>query len=97
MRNEGGAIYGLAAALVIAAGLLWRSGLLPLSSFLAKYGGDALWAIVVFCGLGFVFRRGTTLQIALGTVAIAWSVEFLQLYHAPWIDALGQFDLATSY
>src|SRR5262245_6894383 len=81
-------IYGFAAALTIGTALLWRSELLPLSDFLSKYGGDALWALVVFLGLGFAFRQASTLQLALGAVCIAWSVEFLQLYHATWIEGV---------
>ena len=94
--------YGSAIALVIGAGLLWRSGLLPFPGLLAKYGGDSLWALVVFLGFGFVFRRSSTVRIALGAVCFAWSVEFLQLYHAPWIDVirstrLGRLVLGTSF
>ena len=47
-----------------------------------------LWALMVFLGFGFVFRRASTLQIALMSVCFAWGIELLQLYHAPWIDAL---------
>lgn len=95
-------IYALAIALVIGTGLLWRSDLLPLSSFLVKYGGDSLWALVVFLGFGFIFRRSSTVRIALGAVGFAWSVEFSQLYHAPWIDLirstrLGLLVLGTSF
>jgi hypothetical protein len=74
--------------LVIGTGLLWRSGLLALPNFVAKYGGDSLWALVVFLCLGFAFHRNSTVRIALGAVCFAWSVEFLQLYHAHWIDGL---------
>jgi hypothetical protein len=95
-------MYALAAALVIGTGLLWRSGLLPLPSFLAKFGGDSLWALVVFLCFGFVFRRSSTARIVLGAICFAWSVEFLQLYHAHWIDALrsthlGRLVLGTSF
>ncbi len=88
--------------LVIAAGLLWRSGFVPLPSFLNKYGGDALWALVVFVGLGIVFDRTSTRQLALGSVGISWAVEFSQLYHAPWIDAVrstlpGRLILGTTF
>ena len=82
------AIYALAALLVIGTGLLWRSGWLPLPSALAKYGGDALWALMVFLGLGFALPRSSTTHVALIAVGFAWSVEFLQLYHAPWIDGI---------
>ncbi len=78
--------YALGAVLVIGMGLFWRSGILPLSSVLAKYGGDSLWALLVFLGFGFAFSRSSTLRIVLIAVCFAWSIEFLQLYHAPWID-----------
>jgi len=95
-------LYALLAILVIGAGLLWRSGLLPLSSFLAKYGGDSLWALVVFLGLGFVFRRSATWRTGLGALCFAWSVEFLQLYHGHWMEMiratrLGHLVLGASF
>ena len=95
-------IYALLIALIIATGLLWRSDLLPLSSFLAKYGGDSLWALVVFLGFGFTFHRSSTVRISLAAVCFAWSVEFLQLYHAHWIDGirstrLGRVVLGTTF
>lgn len=81
-------LYAVAIALVIGTGLLWRSRLFPLPEFLAKYGGDALWALVVFLGCGFVFRRRPPAQIAWLAVGLAWAVEFSQLYHAPWLDGI---------
>jgi hypothetical protein len=67
-------------------GLLWRSRLLPLPSFTAKYGGDALWALLVFLGFGLLFNRSSTLRISVISLCFAWAIEFLQLYHAPWLD-----------
>jgi hypothetical protein len=95
-------IYAIAIALVIGTGLLWRSSLVPLPEFLAKYGGDALWALVVFLCFGIAFCRASTVRIALVAVCFAWSVEFLQLYHAPWIDGirsvrLGRLVLGTTF
>lgn len=81
-------LYALLIALTIGTGLLWRSNLLPLSSFFAKYGGDSLWALMVFLGFGFAFRRSSTARIALGAICFSWAIEFLQLYHSPWIDEL---------
>lgn len=82
------AVYAIAVVMVIGAGLLWRSGWVPLPRSVSKYGGDALWALMVFFGLGFVFVRVSTLRVAASAVCFAWSVEFLQLYHAPWIDGI---------
>jgi hypothetical protein len=81
-------VYAVSIALVIGTGLLWRSSRVRLPDFFAKYGGDALWALVVFLGFGFVFCRSSTVRIALVAVCFAWSIEFLQLYHAPWIDGI---------
>lgn len=81
-------LYVLLGALVTATGLLWRSGLLPLSSFVSKYGGDALWALLVFVGFGFLFPRASTLRITVISFCFAWAIEFSQLYHAPWLDSI---------
>ena len=81
-------LYAVAAILVVGIGLFWRSGVLPLPAFLVKYGGDSLWALVVFLGFGFVFPRTSTVRIGLLAIGFAWSVEFLQLYHAGWIDGI---------
>src|SRR5688572_23605215 len=79
-------LYALAASVIIAAGLLWRSGLIPLPNAVAKYGGDSLWALLVFVGSGFILAQSTTWRVVLIALCFAWSIEFLQLYHAPWID-----------
>lgn len=73
---------------VIATGLLWRSRFISLPPFLTKYGGDALWALVVFFGLAFLLPKITTLRLSGIALGFAWLVEFSQLYHAPWIDAI---------
>ena len=80
--------YTLLVLLVLGSGLIWRSHLLSLSPFLTKYGGDALWALMVFFASGFLFRRIPTFQLALIATGFAWAIEFSQLYHAPWIDSI---------
>jgi Protein of unknown function (DUF2809) len=81
-------IYALLALAVIATGLLWRSGLFPLPPSFSNYGGDALWALVVFVGFAFLLPRESTRRIALMALAFSWCVEFSQLYHASWIDSI---------
>lgn len=80
--------YALAMVGVIAAGLAWRSAANPMSPFLHKYGGDALWALLIFLGVRGVFLRATIWRVALLSLTICFAVEFSQLYHAPWIDSL---------
>jgi hypothetical protein len=80
--------YGGLIALVIIAGILWRSGWIPLPSALSKYGGDALWSLMVFLGFGFLFPGSSTRTNAIRAVTLSFTVELSQLYHAPWIDAV---------
>lgn len=92
----------LAAMAVVFAGLLLRSGLFPLPHFLVKYGADSLWAVVVFLCGALLFPRASTRRVAIGALVFSWSVEVLQLYHAPGIDAVratlpGRLVLGSSF
>jgi hypothetical protein len=81
-------LYALWIVLVMGAGLLWRSSFFSHSWFFSKYGGDALWALLVFFGFGFSFPEISTLRLALAALCFSWIVEFSQLYHAHWIDLM---------
>jgi hypothetical protein len=81
-------LYAVLAVSVVMCGLLWRSGLIPLPQWLSNNGGDALWALMVFVGFGFLLPRASTLMVALLALTLSWGVEFSQLYHAPWIDSI---------
>jgi hypothetical protein len=87
--------YAAAAAGIIVSGLLWRSGLLGLPPFVAKYGGDALWAMLVFCGVRCLAPRLSRAWTIVAALLFAFSVEFAQLYHAPWIDSIRSTRLGT--
>jgi hypothetical protein len=80
--------YAYVMLLVIGAGLFMRSRFCPAPPIFEKYGGDALWALVVFLGLGFLFPRAATFTLAISALTISWGVEFFQLYRTPWLDAL---------
>lgn len=73
---------------VLALGLVWRSPQLPFPPFLRKYGADALWALLVYLLLRFVRPEAKATTCAVIAFVFAAVVEFTQLYHAPWIDAL---------
>lgn len=81
-------IYALTSILTVAIGLLWRSHLFPLSPFLRKYGGDALWALLVYLLIRFVAPRMEIVRSAAVAFGIAVAVEISQLYHAPWVEAI---------
>jgi hypothetical protein len=80
--------YALLGLVVIALGLGVRAPGVPVSSFVAKYAGDALWALLVFLGFGWLCPARSTRQVALFAAAFSCAVEFSQLHRAPWIDAL---------
>jgi hypothetical protein len=95
-------LYAMLGLTVVAAGLLWRSGVIPLPQWLSNNGGDALWALMVFVGFGFLLPRASTMMVALLALTFAWGVEFSQLYHTPWIDAIratipGRLVLGTTF
>jgi glycopeptide antibiotics resistance protein len=58
--------------------------------FMRAYVGDALWAMMVFFGLAFVFPRWSARRLAVAALIFSFAIEFSQLYHAPWLDALRQ-------
>lgn len=80
--------YLLWIALTIGSGLLLRSRFVSLPEFAEKYGGDLLWALMVFFGFGLICQRESTFRIGLHALGFAWAVEFSQLYRAEWIDGI---------
>jgi hypothetical protein len=95
-------LYATLALFVAGAFLLWRSGLIALPQWLSNNGGDALWALMIFVGFGFLLPRVSTLTLALLALAFTWGVEFSQLYQAPWLDAVrstipGRLVLGTTF
>jgi hypothetical protein len=88
-------IYFVLVLVVIGLGLLWRSGLVPFPELVAKMGGDALWSVVVFLGIGFLLPRIKTFAVALVALLFSYTIECTQLYHAPWIDYWRSFRLGA--
>lgn len=86
--NRQRCLYVIAMATVIAAGLWWRSAANPVAPFWHKYGGDTLWALLIFLGFRCVLIRAAILRVTLVSLTFCFAVEFSQLYHAPWIDAI---------
>ncbi len=74
------------------AGFLSRR-LLGHYAFIRLYVGDALWAMMVFFGLAFIFRKWPAWQVAAAALGFSVCIELSQLYHAPWIDRIRQMPL----
>lgn len=86
-------IYALAIIIVIILGLASRR--YPFPSLIAAYAGDTLWALMVFFIVGFLFPTFSTIKIAIIALSFSFCIEFSQLYHEPWIDAIRQYRLVA--
>ena len=75
-------------AFVVGLGLASRAygGLFP--QMLGKYPGDALWTVAAYLGWKLVFPAMAPRKLGLAAMGLSFLVEFLQLYHAPWLDAI---------
>ena len=87
-------LIAILALLVIAVGLASRRGLVPFPALLGNYPGDALWAWVVLLCVAWVRPAITRGRLVGVSLVIAFAIEFLQLYQAPWIQAVRANKLA---
>lgn len=89
------AVYLGWAVAIIVLGPIWRSGLIPISPWLSKYGGDALWVLMIYSIVRFVRPDARSSVSALWAFGICALVEFSQLYHADWIDSVRRTRLGS--
>ncbi|MCH8040027.1 MAG: DUF2809 domain-containing protein [Nitrospinae bacterium] len=75
----------LAVALV---GIASRSEASGIPGFVVAYVGDTVWALFVFLAIGFIMPRWPVVRIAALALAFSVTIEFSQLYQAPWINAI---------
>ena len=80
--------YACATILTVILGLLIRSRWMPRPNFVAEFGGDTLWALMVFWIAGFLFPTISTARAALIAGGFSALIEFSQLLHTTWLDAL---------
>lgn len=64
------------------------SGLIAQAMPLSAYTGDALWAMMIFFGLSFLFPKGKLHVNAMIAFFFAVIVEYSQLYHGNTIESL---------
>jgi hypothetical protein len=80
--------YALLAATIVVAGLAARHLRSAAPGILTTYLGDTLWPVLFFLLFAIALPRAATRTVALLTLATTLGIEFSQLYHAPWLDAL---------
>jgi hypothetical protein len=87
--------YLLLVPLVICTAFGTRSSASWIPAFIAEYGGDTLWAFMVFMVIRIIAPRWAIWKSAVLTLTISYLVETSQLYHAPWIDAIRSYRLGV--
>jgi hypothetical protein len=83
MRSRSPTWYLLAVVLTIVAGLASRHFPRILPTFLGKYPGDVLWALMVFFVLGAIFRTASSVLLSVGALGFSFGIEALKLCNAP--------------
>ena len=81
-------LYALFTIVVIILGLSSRKFSFALPHLLNDYLGDALWALMIFTGFGFLFPKTETKKLAFISLMFCYGIEVSQLYHAKWIDSI---------
>ncbi|WP_242235130.1 DUF2809 domain-containing protein [Bacillus cereus group sp. BfR-BA-01316] len=79
-------LYAMFTIVVIILGLSSRKFAFVLPDLLNDYLGDALWALMIFTGFGFLFPKIETKKLAFISLIFCYGIEISQLYHVPWID-----------
>ncbi len=83
-RRRTAAAFMLAA---IAAGLVVRLVALGLPSALVKYGGSALYAVMLFWLLAALAPRTRSIWLALAAACLVTAIECFKRVHSPGLDA----------
>lgn len=81
-------LYAVFTIVVIMLGLSSRKFAFALPDLLNDYLGDALWALMIFVGFGFLFPKIETKKLAFISLIFCYGIEISQLYHAEWIDSI---------
>ncbi|PFD42096.1 hypothetical protein CN285_11520 [Bacillus cereus] len=81
-------LYAIFTIIVIVLGLSSRKFAYALPDILNAYLGDALWALMIFMGFGFLFPKIETKKLAIISLIFCYGIEISQLYHAEWIDSI---------
>jgi hypothetical protein len=88
MHKRNRVLQAVMIIIVMILGLYSRKMASSIPDFLNTYLGDTLWALMIFIGVGFVFRKMQTKTVALIGISFCYLIELSQLYHTNWIDEI---------
>ena len=78
----------IAFIIIIPVGLSTRKYGYLMPGFIATYGGDVLYATMFYIIYAFIFPTASVLRISIYALLSCYCIEVLQLYKAPWIQAI---------
>ncbi len=78
-------VYLIIVIATVGVGLLSRSGLVSSDTLFVKYGGDVLWAAMVYWGAAVLFFNRTYRAPFLFALLFSFGIEFSQFSHATWL------------
>lgn len=81
-------LYAILTIVVVILGVASRKIAFALPAVVNAYLGDALWALMIFIGFGFLFHKMEIKKVALLSLLFCYAIEMSQLYHAEWIDSI---------
>ncbi|MBN1120831.1 MAG: DUF2809 domain-containing protein [Anaerolineae bacterium] len=87
-------LYAALVIFLIAVGLPNRLMADRMPTFMVVYGGDALWALMLYFAFGLIFARVTSWKALVILLIGCYAVEISQLYQADWINAVRHFTIA---
>ena len=78
-------LFGILAVTTLLLGLLSRSDLITNGTLFTTYGGDILWAAMVYWGVALLVPQSTATTPLKVALIFSFLIEFSQLSHATWL------------
>ncbi len=81
-------LYIILTTITMILGLASRRYGILLPDFLKEYSGDALWAMMVYFGVSFVFIKLSISKRGIIALTFSFIIEFSQIYQGIWINKI---------
>jgi hypothetical protein len=78
---------------IVTIGLPTRLFPQAMPDFMVRYGGDVLWAMMIFLLFGLLFPATKTWHRIGLALAVTWGIEFSQLVQSDWLNAIRSLKL----
>lgn len=89
MNHKGNRILYMSMSLIVMSlGLLSRKFVDYFPDIINMFLGDSLWALMVYFLIRTILIKFSINRVALISILVCFSIEFSQLYHGLWIEAV---------